>query len=177
MGGDNAIIVNEAGAEGGAFRRKETPGCVANRSAASGGAAERVRVLLIEDDASINEIVGDHLERCGYACVRAFSGTEAQLLLERERFDLVVTDLMLPGLAGESLVALIRASDATMPIIVVSARTAPADKIDLLKLGADGGGRVGRCRGRPPAARRSLAGRPGRSYAGSRRPGCGPHAY
>jgi len=69
--------------------------------------------------------------------VRAFSGTEARLLLERERFYLVVTDLMLPGLAGESLVALIRASDATMPIIVVSARTAPADKIDLLKLGAD----------------------------------------
>lgn len=137
MGGDDAIIVNKAGAEGGAFRRKETPGCVAKRSAASGGAAERVCVLLIEDDASINEIVGDHLERCGYACVRAFSGTEAQLLLEREHFDLVVTDLMLPGLAGESLVALIRASDATMPIIVVSARTAPADKIDLLKLGAD----------------------------------------
>lgn len=102
MGGDDGIIVNEAGAEGGAFRRKETPGCVAKRSAVSGGAAERVRVLLIEDDASINEIVGDHLERCGYACVRAFSGTEAQLLLERERFDLVVTDLMLPGLAGRA---------------------------------------------------------------------------
>lgn len=95
------------------------------------------RILLIEDDASINEIVGDHLERCGYGCVRAFSGTEARMLLERERFDVVVTDLMLPGMPGEELVALIRASDAATPIIVVSARTTPADKIDLLKLGAD----------------------------------------
>ena len=95
------------------------------------------RVLLIEDDAAINEIVADHLARQGIACTRAFSGSEARLLLERERFDLVVTDLMLPGLPGEDLVSLIRASDATTPIIVVSARTASADKVDLLKLGAD----------------------------------------
>lgn len=97
----------------------------------------RARILLIEDDASINEIVADHLARRGFGCTRAFSGTEARLLLERDRFDLVVTDLMLPGMPGDELVALIRASDAATPIIVVSARTAPADKVDLLKLGAD----------------------------------------
>lgn len=97
----------------------------------------RARILLIEDDASINEIVADHLARRGFGCTRAFSGTEARLLLERDRFDLVVTDLMLPGMPGDELVALIRSSDAATPIIVVSARTAPADKVDLLKLGAD----------------------------------------
>ncbi len=137
MGGDGAIITSETGVEGGAAGQAKAPSRSPEHPAVPSDAAGRVRVLLIEDDASINEIVGDHLERCGYECVRAFSGTEAQLLLERERFDLVVTDLMLPGLAGEGLVTLIRASDATMPIIVVSARTAPADKVDLLKLGAD----------------------------------------
>lgn len=124
---------------------EESVGACAGRSGRPGrtghtGRADRggrARILLIEDDASINEIVGDHLERCGYACARAFSGTEARMLLERERFDLVVTDLMLPGLTGEELVEIIRRSNAATPIIVVSARTAPADKVDLLRLGAD----------------------------------------
>ena len=75
MGGDDAIIVNEAGAEGGAFRRKETPGCVVKRSAVSGGAAERARVLLIEDDASINEIVGDHRAPRRSCCWNASAST------------------------------------------------------------------------------------------------------
>ena len=107
-----------------------------------------IRVLIVEDDADINHIVATHLSRCGYTCTQAFSGTEAQLLLEtifsptrsdaaRAPFNVVICDLMLPGMTGEELVALIRKHDATVPIVVTSARTAAADKIDLLKLGAD----------------------------------------
>ena len=105
------------------------------------------RVLVIEDDANINHIVTTHLTRSGYACTQAFSGTEAQLLLESgtmrdgasssPSFDIVICDLMLPGLTGEELISLIREHDAATPIIVTSARTATTDKIDLLKLGAD----------------------------------------
>lgn len=97
------------------------------------------RVLIVEDDADINEIVATHLARCGMSCAQAFSGSEARLLIGADTFpfDVVVSDLMLPGLAGEDLVALIRKRDATVPIIVISARTAAADRIDLLKLGAD----------------------------------------
>ena len=97
------------------------------------------RVLIVEDDADINEIVATHLARCGMSCAQAFSGSEARLLIGADPFpfDVVVSDLMLPGLAGEDLVALIRKRDATVPIIVISARTAAADRIDLLKLGAD----------------------------------------
>lgn len=123
------------------------------------------RVLIIEDDADINAIVATHLRRLGYTCTQAFSGTEARLVLERSErtahadgsgagahegdqdptrqsakhtpFDLVICDLMLPGLTGEELVELIRARDAAVPIIVISARTATTDRIDLLKLGAD----------------------------------------
>lgn len=124
------------------------------------------RVLIVEDDNDINTIVTTHLAAAGYACTQAFSGTEAQLLLgagtsvgtgenaadaarandagaEFARdgvgipFDIVICDLMLPGLTGEELVGRIRALDPSVPVIVVSARGGTTDKIDLLKLGAD----------------------------------------
>lgn len=99
-------------------------------------------VLIVEDDAHISGIVADHLGHAGYACTQAFSGTEARLVLEvadarGERFDVVVCDLMLPGLPGEDIVRLIRSADAHTPIVVTSARTSATDKVDLLKLGAD----------------------------------------
>ena len=97
------------------------------------------RVLIVEDDADINQIVATHLARHGMDCTQAFSGSEARLLASGDEspFDIVVSDLMLPGLNGEELVALIRERDARVPIIVISARTAASDRIDLLKLGAD----------------------------------------
>ena len=100
------------------------------------------RILIVEDDADINHIVATRLAREGYACTQAYSGTEARLLLDTGDgaalpFDLVICDLMLPGLTGEELTALVRERSSNMPIIVISARTATADKIDLLKLGAD----------------------------------------
>lgn len=99
-------------------------------------------VLIVEDDAHISGIVADHLGHAGYACTQAFSGTEARLVLEvadarGERFDVVMCDLMLPGLPGEDIVRLIRSADAHTPIVVTSARTSATDKVDLLKLGAD----------------------------------------
>ena len=102
------------------------------------------RVLIVEDDADINQIVATHLARHGMACTQAFSGSEARLLLDAGAaagdalpFDVVVSDLMLPGCRGEDLVGIIRERDPQVPIIVISARTAAADRIDLLKLGAD----------------------------------------
>lgn len=103
--------------------------------------SESLRILVIEDDPSINEVVCAHLERQGHRCTGAFSGTEGMLHLERgdntAPFDLVITDLMLPGTTGEDIVGRIRATSATLPIIVISARITPADKVTLLTLGAD----------------------------------------
>ena len=101
-----------------------------------------VTVLIVEDDAHISGIVADCLGNAGYVCTQAFSGTEARLVLEAaaargERFDVVVCDLMLPGLPGEDIVRLIRTADAHTPIVVTSARTSATDKVNLLKLGAD----------------------------------------
>lgn len=98
-------------------------------------------MLVIEDDASINEVVATFLSKRGFVCTQAFSGSEARLLLERDSsaFDLVITDLMLPGLTGNELVGLIRASEhgTQVPIIVTSALDKPEHKVDLFNLGAD----------------------------------------
>ena len=99
--------------------------------------SEPASIVIIEDDADINEVVAVHLRCNGFACTQAFSGSEGRLLLSgSEPFDLVITDLMLPGMTGEDVVRLVRAR-GDVPVIVMSARTTAADKVALLKLGAD----------------------------------------
>ena len=100
------------------------------------------RVLVIEDDTAINEVVATRLSRDGHAVTQAFSGSEARLLLgaadeKSGGFDVVVCDLMLPGATGEELVGLIRSRGSETPVVVISARTTAADRVDLLRLGAD----------------------------------------
>ena len=104
----------------------------------------RARVLVVEDDPSINEVVCGALGSEGHACTPAFSGTEARLLLASEPpFDLLICDLMLPGLTGRDLIAGLRANawpshtPARVPVIVISARTEVCDRVDLLRCGAD----------------------------------------
>ena len=86
----------------------------------------------IDDDIHIGNMLEELLQREGYAVVRAYSGTEAVLLLERVRPDLVLLDLMLPGLPGEEVLAQIRG----IPVMVVSAKVGVDDKVKLLLNGA-----------------------------------------
>ena len=60
-------------------------------------------ILLVEDEFHINELLKETLEKEGYGCVQAFSGTEARMLLEKYQYDVVLLDLMLPGLGGEAV--------------------------------------------------------------------------
>ena len=97
----------------------------------------RARILLVEDDASIGDVVRSTLQGEGYACRCAYSGTEAKLLIESgEPFDLAICDLMLPGMPGEDVVALIRSRGAA-PILVTSAKAQVVDRVALLRMGAD----------------------------------------
>lgn len=98
-----------------------------------------MNALVIEDDTSLNEIICACLAGEGYACTSAFSGSEARLLLQADAasFDLVITDLMLPGCPGEELVPLARRRLGNVPVIVVSAKTAVDDRVALLRTGAD----------------------------------------
>ena len=61
------------------------------------------KILIIEDDTQIGNLEQEVLEQQGYTCLRAYSGTEAIMLLEREQPDLILLDLMLPGLSGEDV--------------------------------------------------------------------------
>ena len=94
------------------------------------------RILLIEDDTVINNAVCEYLTRQGCRCRQAFSGTEGLLYWRQEGADLLVVDLMLPGLNGQGLLAEVRRT-AAVPVIVLSARTAVQDRVELLRLGAD----------------------------------------
>ncbi len=89
-------------------------------------------ILIVEDDPAIGALLKDALGREGYGVRQAYSGTEAVLALREARPDLVLLDLMLPGLSGEEVLGRLTG----IPVIVVSARAQVEDKVALLKLGA-----------------------------------------
>ena len=89
-------------------------------------------IMIIDDDVNIGNLEQEVLEREGYSVMRAYSGTEALLLLKDAQPDLVLLDLMLPGLSGEELLPRIQG----IPVIVVSAKTAVQDRVGLLMGGA-----------------------------------------
>ena len=77
-------------------------------------------ILVVDDDAAIGDLEQEVLECAGYRVLRAYSGTEALLLIKDARPDLALLDLMLPGLSGEALLPRLRG----IPVIVVSAKAA-----------------------------------------------------
>ena len=87
-------------------------------------------ILVVEDDADINALLAKIAAREGFGCVQAYSGTEALLQMERAAFDLVLLDMMLPGMDGPTLMACMRDELASrVPVIVVSAKAGSADKV------------------------------------------------
>lgn len=93
-------------------------------------------ILVIEDDTDINNMIVSALTKAGYGCKQAFSGTEAMLYLDSERFDVIILDLMLPGRSGNSIIEEIKPKINT-PVIVVSAKDELDTKVGLLLSGAD----------------------------------------
>lgn len=89
-------------------------------------------ILIIDDDIHINGMLDGVLCQAGYRVSHAYSGTEALLLLSKIRPDLVLLDLMLPGLSGEKLLPQI----SDIPVIVMSAKTEVKGKVELLLNGA-----------------------------------------
>ena len=93
-------------------------------------------ILTVEDDLHINNLLKEALGKAGYACSQAFSGTEALLWLERNECQLILLDLMLPGLSGEEVLQQIRQT-SNVPVIVLTAKGEMEEKLDLLTSGAD----------------------------------------
>ena len=95
-------------------------------------------IMVVEDDADINQLLARILRQANYQVTQAFSGSEAALRLSQETPDLILLDLMLPGMSGEALLEKLRSEDAlNVPVLVLSARNAVSDKVSLLKRGAD----------------------------------------
>lgn len=89
-------------------------------------------ILIVDDDIHINDMLKDILTTEGYRVSLAYSGTEALLVLSHSKPDLILLDLMLPGLSGEDVLQQI----ADIPVIIISAKVNQADKISLLLNGA-----------------------------------------
>ncbi len=94
------------------------------------------KILIVEDDNDINGMINKALSKEGMECVGAFSGTEALLRLENEKYDLVILDLMLPGMEGQEVLKRAKLKN-NIPFIVLSAKDELDTKVELLTLGAN----------------------------------------
>lgn len=97
------------------------------------------RILIVDDDKHIVRLLKAYLEQAGLATLTAYDGEEAQRVIRRERPDLIVLDLMLPGRDGWDITRWMRGDQqlASIPILMLTARVEDVDKILGLELGAD----------------------------------------
>lgn len=97
----------------------------------------RNRILIAEDDRDIIDLLRLYLEKEGYEVIAAEDGLVAMDLLQDEKPDLAICDIMMPGMNGFDLIKKVRESENNIPIIVLSAKNQDADKIRGLDIGAD----------------------------------------
>lgn len=91
-------------------------------------------ILIVDDEVAIAQLIAMTLARMGYTCQMAFDGLKAAELLEKNEYDLVLLDIMLPGADGYELIDFIRPTG--IPVIFISAKTTVADRVKGLHLGA-----------------------------------------
>jgi len=94
-------------------------------------------ILVVDDDPTVSDVVRRYLERAGYAVTLSADGHDALAAYERNRPDLVVLDLMLPGLDGLEVCRRLRSSASGVPIVMLTALGEEADRVLGLQLGAD----------------------------------------
>lgn len=94
------------------------------------------KILVVEDDKEINRLLCGILTRSRYDCVAEYDGTHALETLRKSAFDMVLLDLMLPGMSGEDLLGELR-HFSNVPVIVISAKDETTVKVDMLRTGAD----------------------------------------
>lgn len=97
----------------------------------------RTKILVVDDDRKIVDLVRAYLEKDGYRVLTAYDGLQALDLGRQKRPDLIVLDLMLPGVDGLDVCRILRGEGNKVPIIMLTAKTTEADKLIGLDLGAD----------------------------------------
>jgi PleD family two-component response regulator len=108
-------------------------------AAAHARASQAPAVLVVDDDADIQRIVTLRLQQDGYRVLAATTGTEALIVAQKQLFDLIILDLLLPDIDGITVLGALRARTATAmtPIILLSAKNSSQEKVRGLRLGAD----------------------------------------
>lgn len=94
-----------------------------------------IRILAVDDERPIGELLRLSLGRAGYQCTCAYDGITAANLIEKETFDLILLDIMLPGIDGFELMDYIRSTG--IPVIFLTAKNAVADRVKGLRMGAE----------------------------------------
>ena len=97
---------------------------------------ENTNILIIEDNNDINEMIYNYLNKNGFKCYQAYSGTEGLLYCKNDNYDLIILDLMLPGMDGKSVLVKIR-EKSDIPVIVLTAKDSLNSKVEILEIGAD----------------------------------------
>lgn len=99
---------------------------------------KKITILLVDDEPSLVQLLGYRLESKGYKVIAACDGTEALKLAQKKRPDLIILDIMLPNLNGYEICMILKEDDKTrdIPVIMLTAKTHPTDKIEGLKSGA-----------------------------------------
>lgn len=94
-----------------------------------------MKILIVEDDKNISDLIKLSLTKTGYDCECSYDGIEAADLIENNQYDLILLDIMLPGADGFELIEYIKAMD--IPVIMLTAKSRVEDKVKGFKLGAD----------------------------------------
>jgi DNA-binding response OmpR family regulator len=94
-----------------------------------------IRILIVEDERPISSLIKMSLSKTGYNCTCVYDGIAAADILERERFDLILLDVMLPGVNGFELMEYIRPLE--IPVIFITAKNAVSDRVKGLHMGAE----------------------------------------
>ena len=94
-----------------------------------------IRILVVEDERPISDLIRMSLQKAGYECACVYDGIAAADMLDQERFDLILLDVMLPGVDGFALMDYIRPMD--IPVIFLTAKNSVDDRVRGLKMGAE----------------------------------------
>ncbi len=94
-----------------------------------------IHILIVEDEKPISNLIRISLKNAGYVCTCVYDGAEAADILERQRFDLILLDIMLPEIDGFSLMQFIRPMG--IPVIFLTAKNAVSDRVKGLEMGAE----------------------------------------
>src|SRR5690349_21997030 len=98
---------------------------------------KKYSILLVEDEENLQEALRLNLELEGYEVTSSYDGADALRVVQKEHFDLIILDVMLPELDGIAVVETIRLHNTEMPILILSAKNSSADRVLGLKKGAD----------------------------------------